>query len=163
MTFEDKNKEIILKPDDMIPEKVAFVQNLYDKANEKINHFDKIKSQHLNYALISFSALLGFIIKTTDTNMQILGCMGIISLMAIFSIRDNKFHKCTSGYMSSMFIFTQVIAYLLNEPKEEVRFFMYHSPGEQKAQWWQSSQIRIYCLLALAGFILGIVIYLKNG
>lgn len=40
MTFEDKNIPILLKPTGSISGKIALLRNLYDKAHEKINHFE---------------------------------------------------------------------------------------------------------------------------
>jgi hypothetical protein len=118
MTFEDKNIEIVLNPTDNINEKVVFVQNLYNKAAEKINHFDKLRQQQINYALLVFSGLLAFIIQTKNLRMQYVGCAGIAVLMLIFCFLDHRLHKYTHGLASSMLIFTQVKAYLLNEPKQ---------------------------------------------
>ncbi|MGD8787807.1 MAG: hypothetical protein PVJ60_10310 [Phycisphaerales bacterium] len=160
--FEDKNHPIVLKPTGDMTKKISFVQNLYDKAQEKINHFDRLRQQHLNYALLAFSGLVGFVINVSDNRMQIIGCLGIILLMFIFSVQDNRMHKFTHGFTSSILIFTQVMAYLLENPQEEISFLQYHAPGERNAKWWKNLKVGIYGLLAIAAFILGLLTYVTS-
>lgn len=155
--FEPKNKPIILNPSENIPEKVDFVQNLYDKANDKINHFDRLRQQLLNYALLVFSGLLAFIMKTDKAPMQVVGCVGIVVLMVIFRYLDHRYHTSTHGFASSMIIFNQVIAYLLENSEDGVSFRQYHTPGEKTVQRW-SLQTRIYFILALSSGVLGVII-----
>ena len=158
MEFEAKNRPIVLRPFVNVTEKVTYVQNLYNKADEKINHIDKLRHQLLNYALVAFSGLLAFIIKTESMRMQLLGCIGIFIVMLIFCLRDHKMHKYVHGFESSMLIFAQVMGYLLNNPEDDVKFLQYHSPGERKAVWWRSKQTIIYislmALVVLAFFMI---------
>jgi hypothetical protein len=160
MIFEDKNKPIVLGPTGNISEKVALVRNLYDKAYDKINHFDRLRQQLLNYAFLAFSALLAFILKTENAIMQIIACVGIIFLMVMFRFLDQRHHKGTHGFASSMYIFTQVMAYLLENPAEEVTFYQYHEDGEKKTQRW-SLQTKIYAFLAASTFALAVIILVR--
>lgn len=157
--FEPKNKPIILKVSGNITEKVTFVQNLYEKAHDKINHFDRLRQQFLNYALLVFSGLLAFIMKTDNPPMQVVGCVGIVVLMVIFRYLDHRYHTSTHGFASSMTIFSQVIAHLLENSNDDVSFLQYHTPGEKTVQRW-SLQTRIYFILALSGGVLGVTIAL---
>jgi len=157
MEFRPKNDPIILTASGDIAEKIAFVRNLYDKAHDKINHFDRLRQQILNYALVVFSALLVFVMKTEDASLQILGCFGIAGVMGIFRYLDHRYHTSTHGFAGSMIIFSHVIAHLVNDPKEEVTFLQYHTPSEKTVQQC-SLQTKIYCALGLSAFVLGTVI-----
>jgi hypothetical protein len=155
--FEPKNTPIVLKGTAKIEGKIAFVQNLYDKAHDKINHFDRLRQQLLNYAIIVFSGLLAFIMNTDSALMQVAGCMGIVIVMLVFRHLDHRYHTSTHGFGASMIIFTQVMAYLLNHPNHDVNFLQYHTPGEDTTQKW-SLQARIYVILAASAGALGLII-----
>ncbi len=152
MKFEAKNKTLVLKPSDNVSEKVAYVQNLYNKADEKINHIDKLRHQLLNYSLVAFSGLLAFIINTENVEMQLLGCVGIFFLMLIFCFRDHTMHKYTHAFESSMYIFAQVMAHLIENSMGNVEFQIYHEDGEKKAVWWKCRQTYIY--ISLMSFVI---------
>ena len=159
--FEPKNKPIVLTANGNTQQKIAFVRNLYDKAHDKINHFDRLRQQILNYALVLFSALLAFVMQTEDDSLKILGCLGITGVMAMFRFLDHRYHTSTHGFGGSMIIFNQVIAQLLNDPKEGVTFLQYHAPSEKTVQQW-SLQTEIYCVLGVSSLVLGVVICVRN-
>ena len=118
-----------------------------------INHFDKLRQQLINFSLILFSALLAFILKTEQTWMNIGSCLVVVVLMVIFRSLDYRYHKATHGFTASMFIFGQAIAYLLDKPSNEVRFFQYYVEGEKTTEKW-NLQTKIYTALAVAALIL---------
>lgn len=155
--FEPKNEPIVLKANGIIDRQVALVQNLYDKADDKINHFDRLRQQVLNYALLVFSGLLAFIMKTENAWMQVVGCFGIVVLMVIFRLIDYRYHRFTHGYGASKKIFVRVMAYSLDNPKEDVSFLQYHTPGEKKTEKW-NLQTWIYLSLGFIATVLGVVI-----
>lgn len=160
MKFEPKNKEIVLQPTGNLIEKVQLLQNLYDKAAEKINHFDKLRQQLINYGLLAFSGLLVVVIQTNQVWMHVAGCFAIVALMVIFRSLDHRYHKATHGFTASMFIFSQAIAYLLDNPSEDVRFFQYHVEGEKTTQKW-NLQTRIYTSLAAVAALLGLITIIR--
>jgi len=161
LKFSPKNDPITLTASGDTADKVTFVRNLHDKAHDKINHFDRLRQQILNYAILVFSALLAFVMKTEDALLQILGCLGIAGVMAMFRSLDHRYHTSTHGFGGSMTIFNHVIAHLLNEPKEDVTFLQYHTPSEETVQRW-SLQTKIYIVLGLSAFILGTVIGIRE-
>jgi len=158
--FEDKNYPIIIKSTGNIPEKVRFVQNLHDKALDKINHFDRLRQQLLNYAFIVFSALLAFVMKTEDSLLKIIGCVGIAALMIMFCFLDQRYHRSTHGFESSIIIFNQVIAYLLESPQADVEFLQYHTPGEKTTQKY-SLQTKIYVTMTISTIVLAFILGLR--
>ncbi len=160
MKFEPKNRELVLQSTNNLLDKIQFIQNLYDKAAYKINHFDKLRQQLLNYGLLVFSGLLAFVIKTEQIWLHLAGCIAIIVLMIIFRSIDQRYHKFTHGFTASMFVFSQAIAYLLDNPNEEVKFFQYATEGEKTTQKW-SLYTKIYFSLASAAVILGIIILVR--
>ena len=160
--WADWEKEIVLEPTDNMDKKYAFVQNLYDKACEKINHFDKLRQQNLNYALVIFSGLIAFILQTKGIEMKLTGCVGVILLILIFCFLDHRLHKYTHGFTSSMLILAHVMAIIIDRPKKKIEFYQYYKEGEKEAKFWKSRQTRIYCLLILVAIILGFVLYFKN-
>jgi hypothetical protein len=159
--FDDNDDPIILKSEGNLIEKINLLRNLYDKSYDKINHFDKLRQQLINFAIVVFSALIAFIIKTEDNLMKVLGCLGITVLMAIFRSIDRQHHKGIHGYFSNMFIFTKVTAYLLNNPKDDVSFTQYYEEGEKNAKQW-NFQTRIYFILGFSSFVFGIIIVVRE-
>lgn len=162
MKFEPKNKLIVLKSSGNPNEKIAFVQNLYDKASEKINHFDRLRQQLLNFAFVIFSALLVFVIRSDNALMQVIACLGVSGLMVAFRYLDHRYHTSTHGFSASMHVFSHVIASLLDNPNEEVEFYQYCQEGENTVQKW-SLQTKIYLMLVIVNVVLlAILIVAKN-
>ena len=53
--FEPKNKLLVInRSKNNLAEKIAFIQNLHDKSNEKINHFDRLRQQLLKFAFLDW-------------------------------------------------------------------------------------------------------------
>jgi hypothetical protein len=157
----EKDIPIVLKASGSAVEKIAFVRNLCDKAHDKINHFDRLRQQLLNYAIVLFSALLAFIIKAENAQLQILGCLGIAGLMVIFRYLDHRYHRLTHGFEDSIRVFNQVIPHMLNDPKDDVSFLQYYRAREDTAEQ-RSLQTKIYFYLGLCVLILGVVIWVRT-
>lgn len=154
------DKEFIFGPDLAVNEKnISLVREFFEKAWEKINHFDMLRQQLLNYALIAFSGLLAFIINTDNTQMQYTGCCGIVLLMVVFCLRDHRFHKYTHGFSAAAILQAQALRDLINEPNKKVTIRIYRSDAERYAVWWKSHHTRIYCLMIIAALILSVILY----
>ena len=160
--FEPKNRPITLRSSRSATERITFVQNLYDKAHDKVIHFDKLRHQVLNFAIVVFSALLAFVLKEDNISLQVIGCVGVAGLMVIFRYVDHRYHTYTHGFSGSMFVFNQVIAQLLNNPEEDISFFQYHTPSEEKVQQL-SLQTIIYFALGVSALVLGVYILITGS
>jgi len=158
MTFVDKNSRIVLKHTGSISEKCAFVENLYNKAMEKINHFDQLRQQHLNYAMLGFAGLWAYVLSTPTTGIRFYGGPGIVVLTVIFWLLDHRLHRFSHGFASSGFIFAQAHAYLLHEPTEDVEFWLYHWEGEKKANRWRTLHTWIYAALIVASLVMSVMV-----
>ena len=148
MEFEPKNRNLILKPSGNVSDKVAFIQKLYDKTDDKINHLDRLRQQLLNFAILIFSGLLVFVTRSQNALAQTIACLGVAGLMTVFRHLDQRYHKFTHGYRGSMFVFSQAIAYLLDDPDQELELYQYCTEAEKNVEWW-ALQTKVY--LALAG------------
>jgi len=154
MDENEWDKKIILNREGNLDKKLVFIQNLYDKTAEKINHFDKLRQQHINFALLSFAGLLGFIMKTEYKNMRYIGCAGIAILMLVFLFIDYRLHKYTHGFSSAMLKFAEAEAILLNKSDEELELLQYVKASECKAKSWKSLHYWLYAVLILASGVL---------
>ena len=160
--FEAKNVPIILKASGEIAQKVMFVRNLYDKAQEKISHFDRLRQQVLNVAVIVFSGVLAFVMKTDDIFVKCASCAAVPIVMLLFWYRDHRYHRSTHGFAASMYIFTQVIAHLIENPKDDVSFLQYHAAGETSVRRFSVHGL-IYAVLSVSALLLGGIICWKAG
>ncbi len=161
MEFEPKNKLLLLKPQGSLSEKIVFIQKLYDWANDKINHFDRLRQQLLYFAFAIFSGLLAFVIQSDNVLAQMIACLGVSGLMVAFRQMDHRYHTFTHGFIASMFVFGQAIAYLLDNPIKDVQFYLYYTEGEKTVKWW-SLQTKIYFSLAIITILLAAVIGIFN-
>ena len=151
--------EIILKPNGDPDDRISFIQNLYDKTTEKINHFDKLRQQHINFALVSFAGLLGFVMSTQYERMQYIGCAGIAILMLVFLSIDYRLHKYTHGFSTAMLKLVEAQAELLNNADKEVKFYQYYKKSEIKARTWRCLHYWLYGSLMIASVLLGLIIF----
>jgi hypothetical protein len=158
-SMDEWDREITLNHKGNLADKVSFVQNLYDKTAEKINHFDKLRQQHINFALLAFAGLLGFIVNADVQNIRYVGCLGIAVLMLVFLSIDYRLHKYTHGFSSALLRFAEAQAKLLNESDEEVKLFQYVRASEKKARSLKSLHYWIYFLLILTSGILALLNY----
>lgn len=159
----DKNEPIILTPNTKnVGDKVQFVTKLYDHASEKINHFDQLRQRNLALALVAFSAVLAFVAKSNDPVFQSLICLGVSIMMIVFIRLDDRLHRYTHGFRSSMYVFSKVIRDLLNKEERDVAFYKYNSEGEKSTEkWYKHTHGRIFLTLAVASFVLCLVAFTK--
>jgi hypothetical protein len=122
MKFEPKNREMVLQPTGNLAEKIQFLQSQSDAATQKINHFDTLRQQLMNYSIVVFSGFLAFVIKTDHQWMQVSASFAVVGIMLIFRTLDHRYHRFTHGFTASVFVFKQAIAYLLDNPGESVTF-----------------------------------------
>jgi len=155
------DEEFIFGPDPAVNEKnISMVREFFEKSWDKINHFDILRQQQLNYALIAFSGLLAFIISTDNTQMQYTGCCGMVLLMAVFCLHDHRLHKYTHGFSAAVILQAQALRDLTNEPGKKVTIRLYRSDAEREAVWKKSHHTRIYFVMIIATLILSVILYL---
>jgi hypothetical protein len=141
--------------------KIAFVRGLYDAANEKINHLDGLRQRILNYALLSFSALLACVASAEAKNLYLIsvGCVGIGIVMLIFSGLDHRYHRSIHGLRGSMTVYNLVIARLYNYPNQDLTFIQYHKLSEKNTSSHLSFQQITYWFLSIVAFVGGVIAF----
>lgn len=160
--FKPENKLLVIEGTNFTAEKIAFIQNLHDKSTEKINHFDRLRQQLLNFAFIIFSALLAFSLKADNFFFLTIACSGVAGLMLAFRQIDYRYHMFTHGFYASSFVFTQAISTLLSNPDQKIEFYEYCVDGEKTAEWW-NLQTKIYYILAVVSVaLIGIIPFSKQ-
>lgn len=102
----------------------------------------------MNFALVTFAAMIGLRISAVHTINQFVISTTLFVLSIIFCAWDRRWHRVKHGWDSTARCCYDCIIKLTNNEKQDIEFPLYDSEAEPHAEWL-SLQPAVFYLLVI--------------
>lgn len=144
----------ILNCNSSIENRATFINSLYEKAVQKVNHLDNLKRTNLTISLLIFSGLSGFILSNQDSFLCILTSVLLLSINIFTYFSEKKLSSYHIGWQEASIKLAESYLQLLNNPDRDISIVRYDKNAERAYRFVRSDKARIFIFFNIVSIFL---------